>query len=88
MFSFLAWQKAPSWEIVAHWEDMREKKSMLVLIRSQLVLGSGWAQDRGKVWALHEAWSGLNESVCRSFILFVSHLTCHDHGAFVWLFEP
>lgn len=73
MSSFLAWQKAPSWEMVAYWEDLRERKSTMVSIRSQLVLGTGCSQDGGKVWALPEARSDLNESVYGSFMYF-SHL--------------
>lgn len=72
MSSFLAWQKAPSWEMAAHWEDLRERerKNTVVSIRSQLVLGTGCSQDGGKVWALPKARSDLNESVYGSFMFF------------------
>lgn len=67
MSSFLAWQKPSSREMAAHWEDMRERRSMMTSIRSQVFLGSDCSQGRGKVWALPEALSGLNESLYRSF---------------------
>lgn len=85
MSSFLAWQKPTIWEMAAHWEDMRERRNMMTLIESQVVLGTDCFQGGGKVWALPEAPSGLKESLCRSFF---PHLTCHDQEAFVWLFEP
>lgn len=67
MSSFLAWQKPSSWEMAAHWEDMRERRSMMTSIGSQVFLGTDCSQGRGKVWALPEALSGLNESLYRSF---------------------
>lgn len=50
--------KAPNWEMAAHWENMRERRSMMASIRSQLVLGIGCSQDGRKVQALPAAQLG------------------------------
>ena len=47
--SFLAWQKAPNWEMAAHWENTRERRGMMASIRCQLVLGTSHSQDGRKI---------------------------------------
>lgn len=76
--------------MAAYWEDLRERerKSMMVSIRSQLVLGTGCSQDGGKVWALPKARSDLNESVYGSFMFFFPILTFNNQEVFVWPLEP